>query len=84
VLYQHLREATGRGSRWVSVLVSSLGTGFLFAALHPQGWLALPVLMSLAVVFALAREWHRSVVPCIVAHGINNGVATLLLFLTAG
>jgi membrane protease YdiL (CAAX protease family) len=81
VLYRHLREASGRLGWAGSVLVSAAATGFVFAIIHPQGVLGVPVLMALAVAFALLREWRESLVPAIVAHGINNAVVTCVLFL---
>jgi membrane protease YdiL (CAAX protease family) len=84
VLYRHLREASGSWRPGWSVAGSAAATGFVFAVIHPQGWLGVPVLMGLAVVFALAREWRRTLLPATVAHGLNNGLATLLLLTTAG
>ena len=84
VLYRHLREASHTwGRRW-SILASVLASGFVFAVIHPQGWLGVPVLMGLATVFALAREWRGSLVPAMIAHGLNNGFALLILLLVAG
>jgi membrane protease YdiL (CAAX protease family) len=78
VLYRHVREATGRFGKVVSVLFSALLVSFIFAVIHPQGWLGVPVLMALAFAFSLAREWRGTLVPAMVAHGLNNGVALLL------
>jgi membrane protease YdiL (CAAX protease family) len=83
VLYRHLREASCRWGRVVSILFSTLVSSFIFAAIHPQGWLGVPVLMALAIAFALAREWRRSLLPAMIAHGMNNGVSLLLLILAA-
>jgi membrane protease YdiL (CAAX protease family) len=47
VLYRHFRESTQNRGPWVSVLVSTLTSSFLFAVIHPQGWLAVPVLMAI-------------------------------------
>jgi membrane protease YdiL (CAAX protease family) len=77
-LYRHLRE-------WLpgpwGVAAAALISGFLFAAIHPQGWLAVPVLTALAVGFALAREWRGSLVAPMVGHALNNASVTLVLFL---
>ena len=78
-LYQHLREIGPGLAKWASVAFSVLLSGFVFAAIHPQGWLGVPVLMSLATAFALSREWRGSLVPAMIAHGINNGMSTLML-----
>jgi membrane protease YdiL (CAAX protease family) len=78
VLYRHLRESTkGTGLGW-SFLLSGLLTSFLFAVIHPQGILGVPLLMSLALGFTLTREWRGSLVPCMIAHGLNNGLMMLL------
>jgi membrane protease YdiL (CAAX protease family) len=82
VLYRHLREATCRWGAW-SFLCSAAVGSFLFAVIHPQGLVAVPVLMALAFGFAIAREWRGTLVPAMVAHGLNNGlvmVVTLLAF----
>jgi membrane protease YdiL (CAAX protease family) len=84
VLYRHLRETSYKWGRRLSIVFSVLLSSFIFAVIHPQGWLGVPVLMGLAIVFALAREWRGSLVPPMIAHGINNGVALLTLFLVAG
>jgi len=79
VLYRHLRDATARFGYAASVLVSSLAVSFVFAAIHPQGWIGVPVLMALALAFNLAREWRGTLLPAMLAHGINNFLATCVL-----
>lgn len=74
-LYTHLRQGWG----WI---VSGLVVAFLFAIVHPQGWVALPVLGAFAFASASIREWRGSLLGCITAHAINNAVAvTMLIFL---
>jgi membrane protease YdiL (CAAX protease family) len=51
----------------------------LFAAVHPQGWAAIPVLGAIAMSLAAIREWRGSIVASAVAHAVNNGAVTLLL-----
>ncbi|MCH2137018.1 MAG: CPBP family intramembrane metalloprotease [Phycisphaerales bacterium] len=81
LLYRQLRSwsALGRGS--LSVLVSAVLTGLLFAAVHPQGWMAIPSLMSIAIALALAREWRGSLIAPMVMHGINNALAVAALLI---
>ena len=79
VLHRHLRDATSRFGYALSVLTSGLIVSFLFAVIHPQGWVATPVLMALAMAFTLAREWRGSLLPAMLAHGINNLLATCVL-----
>jgi membrane protease YdiL (CAAX protease family) len=83
-LYRHLREATARAGAAGSVLLSAAVSAFIFAVIHPQGVLFVPILMALAVAFALAREWRGTLVPTMVAHAINNGLALLVLLFTLG
>jgi membrane protease YdiL (CAAX protease family) len=78
VLYRHLREATGAWGFALSLLASALINGFLFAVIHPQGPLGVPVLMALAVGFSLGREWRGSLASNIIAHGIHNGLTLLI------
>jgi membrane protease YdiL (CAAX protease family) len=79
VLHRHLRDATSRFGYALSVLTSGLIVSFLFAVIHPQGWIATPVLMALAMTFTLAREWRGTLLPAMLAHGINNLLATCVL-----
>jgi membrane protease YdiL (CAAX protease family) len=85
MFYRHLREVTGKwGGRW-SILFSAVVVSFVFAVIHPQGVLAVPALMSLAIAFSLAREWRGSLLPAIVAHGLNNAIVlTLATLLFSG
>src|SRR5262249_21992145 len=81
VLYRHLREASAAWRRSVSVIFSAFVVSFVFAIIHPQGFVAVPLLMALAFGFTLAREWRGSLLAPMVAHGFNN--AMILLFLMA-
>jgi membrane protease YdiL (CAAX protease family) len=84
VLYRHLREASGRLGRLFSVLLSATIVSFVFAVIHPQGFVAVPALMALAYAFSLAREWRGTLLPAMIAHGINNGAVFTLLILAMG
>jgi membrane protease YdiL (CAAX protease family) len=81
VLYRHLRSASSALRPALSVFLSAIVVSFLFAVIHPQGFLAVPMLMALALAFTLMREWRDTLIPPMIAHGINNAMATLLLFL---
>lgn len=59
---------------------SALLTGLIFAALHPQGFFAIPALASIGIGFSLLREWRDSLVAPMVAHAINNGFLVLMLW----
>ncbi len=75
VLYRHMREVSCRLGAFFSVLLSATVVSFIFAVIHPQGLLGVPVLMALAYGLTGAREWRGSLVPGIVFHGITNGVS---------
>lgn len=68
--------------RW-GFVVSGLASGFIFAAVHPQGWMAIPALTAMGFGFALIREWRGTLIASMTAHGLHNGllVATLLIAL---
>jgi membrane protease YdiL (CAAX protease family) len=84
VLYRHLREATRGVGVFLSFLVAATVVSFIFAVIHPQGLIAVPLLMALAFGFTMAREWRGTLIPCMVAHGLNNGLVTLLAMLALG
>jgi membrane protease YdiL (CAAX protease family) len=79
VLYRHLREMSLKTKRWISVIMATLVNSFIFAAIHPQGWTAIPVLAALAVGFSWAREWRGSLVAPMTMHAMNNGFIGLLM-----
>ncbi len=70
--------------RWTGAVLSALGVGFVFAAIHPQGISTIPALMALAFVFAMMREWRGSLIAPMVAHALHNAaLVTLNLVLLA-
>lgn len=76
-LFHHLR-------RWTTMFPAALTTAFVFAIIHPQGYAGVPALMSLALTFALLREWRGSIIASITAHALNNAaVITLGVLLLA-
>jgi membrane protease YdiL (CAAX protease family) len=78
VLYRHMREATQRWAFLLSFVVSALVVSFVFAVIHPQGFVAVPALMSLALGFTILREWRGSLISCMIAHGMNNALVMSL------
>jgi membrane protease YdiL (CAAX protease family) len=84
VLYRHLRQWSARWGFAASVMLAALISSFVFAAIHPQGWVAIPALMSLAIAMALMREWRGSLVPSMMIHGISNGLVMGLLMVLLG
>ena len=80
VLYRYLRDVTSKNkSRWLSVTASSIIGGLIFAMIHPQGLIGIPILTTLAIGFSLVREWRNSLIAPMVMHAINNGIVTCLL-----
>jgi membrane protease YdiL (CAAX protease family) len=82
VLYRHLREVGAKWPRALSVLFSALAVSFVFAVIHPQGFLGVPMLMALALGFTMTREVRGSLVGCMTAHGVNNALVTLMVMLS--
>ena len=81
VLYRHLREATRRFAWLISAIISGGLTALVFAAVHPQGIIGIPVLMSLAIGFGAAREIRGSLIAPIVMHAISNSLTFSILVL---
>ena len=72
--YHHLRGRLG-------AIGAGLATGFVFAAIHPQGIFAIPVLTSVGFVLCLLREWRGTLLAPIAAHALNNGFILSVLLL---
>lgn len=73
-----LRGAAASGRSAAAILIMA----FIFAAIHPQGWIAVPALMSLAIGLALMRMWRRGcLIAPMAAHALHNGTIMLILFL---
>ena len=80
VLYRHLRDVSDRWRRWASIGFACFLNGLIFASIHPQGILGIPMLMTLAIGFSLVREWRDSLVGPVLMHGVNNFLVTTMLF----
>lgn len=76
VLYRHLRDWTMFWTAGVSVAFSAVLNGLIFAAIHPQGMVAIPVLATLAIGFTLARQWRGSLLAPMTMHAIHNFLIT--------
>jgi membrane protease YdiL (CAAX protease family) len=81
VLYRHLRDATRHLGPALSIAIGTLVNAFLFAVIHPQGWVAVPALMSLAIGFTLMREWRGTLLVPMLMHGLSNGIVLGMLTL---
>jgi membrane protease YdiL (CAAX protease family) len=74
------RGALQRGvRRRYGPVVSGLIVAFIFAVIHPQGFLLVPALGALGFGFAMLREWRGSLIAPMVAHAVHNG--TLVTFM---
>jgi membrane protease YdiL (CAAX protease family) len=71
-LLGHLRTRLGW---WISAPIVSI----LFAAIHPQGWVAIPTLGAIAMVLAALREVRGSIIASMTAHALNNSVAVMMM-----
>lgn len=80
VLYRHLRGLTMKHGLTISIIASAVLNGVIFASLHPQGILAVPLLTTLAIGFSLVREWRDSLWTSILMHAFNNSMVTLVMF----
>lgn len=74
VLFQVLWQRTGRV--WLSAFVS----GFLFGVIHPQFLGGILTVTLLGVILAMVYAHTRSLLPCILIHALNNGMAMLMLW----
>ena len=82
VLYRSLRETSGRRSPiWLSISFSAVFGGLIFAMVHPQGIIGVPVLTTLAIGFSLVREWRSSLIGPMVMHALNNSAVTCIMLL---
>jgi membrane protease YdiL (CAAX protease family) len=80
LLYRQMRQATSRWGMVPSLLLSMLVVSFVFAVIHPQGWVAVPALMAIAIALTLTREWRVCLVPSMVQHGVHNGMLVFLSY----
>jgi membrane protease YdiL (CAAX protease family) len=71
-LYGALRRRFGIGAAIV-------GSSAFFAILHPQLPLGFLPIALLGAAFCALYEWRQSLIPGMVAHAVNNGMAFLML-----
>jgi membrane protease YdiL (CAAX protease family) len=70
--YEHLR--------WrLRYVWSAIICALVFAAVHPQGWPAIPTLGAIAFTLATLREYRGSLLPGMAAHALNNAFVLILL-----
>ncbi len=71
-LYRALRSR-------LALAAALLAVAFIFAIVHPQGIIAVPGLLAMAVSLGLIREWRDSLIAATMAHGLHNGTLLVLL-----
>ncbi|MDA1008427.1 MAG: CPBP family intramembrane metalloprotease [Planctomycetota bacterium] len=76
--FEGLRARWGKKGMVVAFSLAALVSSFVFAAIHPQGILFVPVLGGLAIGLCIGRVWRKSLIAPIVAHSLNNGLITLI------
>ncbi len=81
VLYRQLRTSSNKLGIALSIISSVLLTSFLFAVIHPQGWIAIPALMAIAIGMNLMREWRGTILPSMIVHGMSNGLVTSMMII---
>jgi membrane protease YdiL (CAAX protease family) len=74
ILFHHLR------TRWSWPASAGL-VALIFAAIHPQGWAAIPILGAIAIVLAALREWRGSIIAPVAAHAFNNFIVITIALL---
>jgi membrane protease YdiL (CAAX protease family) len=74
---------SGLRARW-SFWIAALFTSVIFAAVHPQGWAAIPVLASIALCLSFLRAWRGNMVAPMVAHAVHNGLLVSFMLLATG
>jgi len=68
--------------RRLSWVLSGIIVALVFAAIHPQGWIAIPVLATISLILSAIREWRGSLIASITAHALNNASVVLFLVVT--
>ena len=61
--------------------VAGVATGLLFALIHPQGWMAVPVLGMIGFTLCAVRQWRGSIIAPMTAHALNNGAVLFFAFM---
>lgn len=84
VFYGHLRGLMRTWATPIAMVLAALVSSVIFAAIHPQGLVAIPPLAGLAVGFCVAREVRGSLVAPMVAHGLSNALVMTLNVMLIG
>ncbi len=73
---------TSFSAKW-GVVAGVVGSALAFAAVHPFPLGFLPI-FALGTVFAVLLHERGSLLPPMIAHGMNNAIAFALLFILTG
>lgn len=65
--------------RFMPWAATGIATAFLFAIMHPQGWIGAPLLMAIGFTLGTIREWRGSIIASMSAHALNNCMVLLLV-----
>lgn len=71
----------GRLRHRFSWAASAIISALLFAVIHPQWIAGVPAIAAIGFTMSAIREWRGSIVGCVVAHALNNGLSALVLIL---
>jgi membrane protease YdiL (CAAX protease family) len=77
VLFGYLR----RRLPWA---LSGILVALVFAAIHPQGLIGIPLLAAIGFTLSAIREWRGSLIASMSAHALNNAFAVLVLIFILG
>jgi membrane protease YdiL (CAAX protease family) len=70
--------------RHLSWPLSGILVALIFAAIHPQGWMGIPLLATIGFNLSAIREWRGSLIASMSAHALNNLSAVLVLIFILG
>ena len=65
-----------RHLQWIA---GGIFSALIFAIIHPQGWIGVPLITAVGFTLSTIREWRGSIIASISAHALNNGSALILL-----
>jgi|GEM_PF-5497134 len=78
-LYRHLHETSFGAGHGAAVILSVGLSSLMFAIVHPQGVLGLPLLGGLGALFGFLRQTRDNLTASIAAHSFNNCLVILLV-----
>jgi membrane protease YdiL (CAAX protease family) len=79
LLLRHLRSLDGPFAAASRPVGAALISALVFAAVHPQGLLAVPALLAEGFALAMIVDWRGSLIASITAHAVHNGILMFIL-----